>query len=573
MNKHIALLCSICLLLTGCSSLPEQTTALESSQKARKTDSPQAFASFEPETLYALLVAEIAGHRQRYDVTLTNYLHQAEKTRDPGVAERATQIAVYLKSNKAALNAAQIWHEAAPDNLQAKHTLAVELIKANRFIEAMALLEDILSAEKTASFDFLAANTSSITLSQRNEILARYNHLLNNHPKNTRLLAGRVVLLDLNGRKDEALKTAIKLYRLDPSTQNLLVKAKLEHQLGNSNSAIDNLVEALEQDPENTQARLLYAQILIDTKSLIEAQNQFALLVKQLPDNHQMHLTFALLAMENRLLVEARTAFQALTQVPSLRSDAHFYLAQLADLENKPDLALGHYRQVDQGSKLIPSYMRIGEMLVEQHRIAEFQTLFEQARTNHPAEKKDLYLFEASLLAQNGHIDLAMSLLNAALAEFKDDTALLYSRAMTAEKHNDLALMEQDFMKILTVEPDNAMVLNALGYTLADRTTRYEEALQFITRAKALKPDDPAITDSLGWAHFRLGNLSQSIKLLTEALQKFPDQEVAAHLGEVLWVNGEKEKARKVWRQGLKLKPENPSLKRVIERLNPELLK
>jgi tetratricopeptide (TPR) repeat protein len=573
MNKHIALLCSIFLLLAGCSSMHEQDTAIGSSPKTEETDNPPVLASFEPETLYALLVAEIAGHRQRYDVTLTNYLHQAEKTRDPGIAERAAQIAVYLKSNKAALHAARIWHEAAPGNLQAKHTLAVELIKANRFMEAMTLLEEVLNADKTASFDFLAANTSTISLNKRNEILAHYNHLLKLHPKNTRLLAGKVVLLDLNGRKDEALKTAVTLYRLDSSTQNLLVKAKLEHQLGNSNSAIDSLVEALDQEPENTKVRLLYAQILIDTKSLPEAQNQFALLAKQSPDNHQMYLTFALLAMENGKFVEARAAFQALTQVPSHRSDAHYYLGQLADLENKPDLALGHYQQVDQGSKLIPSYMRIGEMLVEQHQLTEFQTLFEQARADHPAEKKDLYMFEASLLTRNGQIDLALSLLNAALEEFKDDIALLYSRAMTAEKNNDLALMEQDFIKILSVEPDNAMVLNALGYTLADRTTRYEEALRLIMRAKELKPDDPAITDSLGWAHFRLGNLSQSIKLLTEALQKFPDQEVAAHLGEVLWVNGEKDKAREVWRRGLKFKPENPSLKRVIKRLNPELLK
>ena len=140
---------------------------------------------------------------------------------------------------------------------------------------------------------------------------------------------------------------------------------------------------------------------------------------------------------------------------------------------------------------------------------------------------------------------------------------------MAAEKNNDLVTMEADLRSILVLEPDNAMVLNALGYTLVNRTTRYEEALSLIIRAKELKPNDPAITDSLGWAQFRLGNYQEAIKLLEQAMLDFPDHEVAAHLGEALWVTGQQTRALEVWDSALQRKPDSMIIQRVIKRLNP----
>ena len=573
MDKRFALFCSICLILTGCVSVPNQDISTDPTAEKNTIPKPVETASFEPETLYSLLVAEIAGHRQRFDVLLTNYLHQAEKTRDLGVAERATQIATYLQANKAALNASRIWLEAAPENIKAKHALAIQLIKANQFPEAMMLLEEILEAKNTASFDYLAANSKNLSQNQRNEILVQYNKLLEKHPENTKLLAGKIILLDLNGRKEEALKTATQLHRFDPSTQNLILKARLEHQLGKSELALRDLEQELSKNQKNKQVRLLYAQILIDIKSLDKAQIQFAKLVELYPKDSQVRLTLALLAMENKLFDEAKVQLNELLNSKTHKLDAHFYLAQLAELEKKPDIALEHYRQVDQGSKLMQSHARMGEILVEQNRLADLHTLFEKSREKHKVEKKALYLIQADLLSKGGHLDIAFTLLNVALNEFNDDIGLLYARAMTSDKRNDLVAMEKDMWKILDIDPDNAMVLNALGYTLADKTTRYEEALQLITRAKELKPDDPAITDSLGWAHFRLGNYSQSIKLLEQAFSDFPDHEVAAHLGEALWVNGDKEKAQKIWQDSLQRRPDSPILIRVIQRLNPDLLK
>jgi Flp pilus assembly protein TadD len=157
--------------------------------------------------------------------------------------------------------------------------------------------------------------------------------------------------------------------------------------------------------------------------------------------------------------------------------------------------------------------------------------------------------------------------LQKALLQYPDDLNLLYTRAMQAEKRNDLAQMEKDLRLIIKRDPENAMALNALGYTLSDRTTRYAEAKVLIEQAHKLNPEDPAVLDSLGWVNYRLGNLDEAERLLRMALERFPDQEVAAHLGEVLWANGKQREARQIWEKFLKEQPESPILRSTIKRL------
>ena len=174
---------------------------------------------------------------------------------------------------------------------------------------------------------------------------------------------------------------------------------------------------------------------------------------------------------------------------------------------------------------------------------------------------------EAETLAANNQSDRAWNTLQQALKQYPDDLNLLYSRAMLAEKRNDLDQMERDLRAIIKREPDNAMALNALGYTLSDRTTRYTEAKALIQQAYDLNPDDPAVLDSLGWVNYRLGNLDEAERLLRQALERFPDQEVAAHLGEVLWANGKQREAKTIWGTFLKENPDSPILRKTILRL------
>ncbi|MCF7980619.1 MAG: tetratricopeptide repeat protein [Pseudomonadales bacterium] len=584
-TKSFIYIVAVFFLLTGCASQQSSTTSIPNQPaKAEAETAPvnthqqpeklkPAQGSFEPDTLYALLVAELAGQRKRYDMLLSNYLHQARKTRDPGIAERATRIAIYLKADKAALTTALLWAEVAPNDINAKQILAIQLIKANQFEQAVLLLETVLNEGGEANFEYLAASTKHLNQSERNEVLTHFDRLLTTHPDNTRLLFGKVILLQINGRGEEALKTANHLYQLKPDTRNQLLKIRLLHQLGKTKEALKLLTKSLEDEPSDKQIRLLYAQLLIDTKALPEAYQQFSILVEQNPWDSQLRLTLALIALENKQVAEARLHLSRLLQDEKFTEDAHYYLAQMAESDNRLEEAITHYQEVVSGDKAINAHSRLGKLLLSGQHPDQLNQIFQQSRQNNPDNARTFYLLEADLLAKYGYAEPGIRLLTQALDEYPEDINLLYSRAMAAEKINDLGAMEQDLRRILGKEPDNANVLNALGYALADRTDRYHEALELISRANELKPNDPAITDSLGWAFFRLGNYQESIKLLEKALAEFPDHEVAAHLGEVLWITGQHERAKQIWSEALKRKPDSLIIKRVLERLNPEQLK
>lgn len=569
--KIFPLLACLALVLSGCSTL--HPTAETEAPQTMALDEAKSLppADLEPETLYTLLVAELAGQRKRYDILLSNYLSAAKKTRDPGLAERATRIAASIKAQKATLMAAQLWHEVDPANPQAKQVLASQLLQAGQLDSAVALLEELLRDSGNANFEHLTASSQQLSQNQRNDLLNEFERLLKDYPQNAQLLMAKTVLLQFNGRSDEALISAEKLHRLQNNTHTLSLKAKLNHQLGHTEKALSDLKKGLKKSADNKALRVLYAQMLIDDKQLESAQEQFELLVKKSPRDDQMRLTLALLQLENGHFSEGNRNLMQLLQNPGLTDEVRYYLGQSEEKASNQEAAIDHYRQVSAGPKFLPAYHRLGSLLLEQDNPNELNNLFLLARQAHPQHRKNLYIIEAELLGEKPLISKAMALLNEALEEYPGDINLLYTRAMTSEKTNDLEAMENDLRAILSQEPDNAMVLNALGYTLADRTTRYEEALALITRAMELKPDDPAITDSLGWAQFRLGNYEEAIRLLEQAHEDFPDHEVAAHLGEALWVTGQHERAREVWGEALKKQPDSVILKRVINRLSPDL--
>lgn len=568
-NKTLTLITAAALLLGGCTSLQKPATDAPASD-IKKT-APLTPANLEPDILYSLLVAEMAGQRDRYDILLGNYLSAAKKTGDPGLAERATQIAISLKADKAALSAAQLWHQSAPSNPRAKQVLAGQLIINKRLDQAIQLLEELLASNGEASFETLTANSQTLTSAQRNELIVQLDRLLDLYPNNPQLLLSQSILLQLNGRSEEALQHAKRLYKTQPEPRSLSLTAKLNHQLGNTNKALSDLNKGLEKYSKSRPLRVLYAQMLVDAKQLVNAQQQFSILLKQYPHDNQLKLTLALLSLENNEAETGNKLLKELTQVPRMANDAYYYLGQSAQKQKQTQTAIDYYQQVQGGNRMLPAYHQLGTLLLQQNKLLLLQTIFAEARNNNPEHSSNLSIIEAELMTEQGHTAAAIKLLNSALKASPGDINLLYTRAMITEKTNDLVAMENDLRAILSQEPDNAMVLNALGYTLADRTTRYQEALALITRAKELKPDDPAIIDSLGWAQFRLGNYEQAIKLLEQAMAAFPDHEVAAHLGEALWTTGQQQRARKIWGEALQQTPDSLILKRVIERLSPDL--
>lgn len=529
---------------------------------------PRAFPA---DTFYSLLVAELAGNRGRYDIELGNYIQEAHRTRDPGVTARATRIARYLSANQATLNTAKLWVELEPDHAEALYILATELAEDGQLLDAMKYSERLLELGSTPIFQNIAARAAQVTDTQREVLMINFNRLLEQHPDDLQLLVGRSLLLQQEGKLEAALEEVRKALAVrDSDIPAVVLEARLMYQLDRPEQALTRLLTLLQENPKNRRLRLQYARMLASV-DLEKALEQFQILVDQTPRDADLQLSLALVAKELGRIKLARESFTRLLEMGEQTDSAHFHLGLLETDAGNPDLALQHFRQVQEGQDFIPALNQAIDILVSRGDVAEAQAEMRSVRGRFPNNTEQFYLLEAQILARYQHLDLAEALLTEALTLHPVSTELLYSRAMINEQRDLIQLTENDLRTIIKYQPNNAAALNALGYTLADRTNRYEEAHQLISQALAIQPDDPAIMDSMGWVQYRLGNYEEALLRLREAMQAFPDHEIAAHLGEVLWVTGQIEEARSVWARGLELNPDSDIISRVMRRLEAGL--
>jgi len=288
----------------------------------------------------------------------------------------------------------------------------------------------------------------------------------------------------------------------------------------------------------------------------------------QAPDNIEVIYALGLLYLQANRLAEAEGYLQRLADQAERLDDASYYLGRIEQERKDYGKASAWYRGVQSGENYFDAQVRLAMLIAKQGQLAEARAHLRSIRTNGEKESAILIQAEAELLTEDKRLDAAMQVYDAALRDTYN-TDLLYARAMLAEKMNRLDRMEEDLRRILVNEPDNAQALNALGYTLADQTDRYQEALGLIQRALELRPADFYILDSMGWILYRMGRLSDAIVYLRKAMQLRPDPEIAAHLGEVLWITGDKEGAKAVWDTALQATPEDSQLLDVIRRFNP----
>jgi len=558
------------LLLIGCRSQPinvtpdtdEQTAPLEQAQE------PKVYRSFNATSLYALLAAEIAGQRQLPSVALQTYLDQARATRDPGVAERALQIAEYLRDDSSALEAALIWAKAAPNETTAQRSAAIHLALANRYDEASAHMEQVLNNNKQ-EFDFLGLSHLNSDSQGRTALLQSLDILLQKKPDNSQLLLSKALLLSQNGQSEQALRLldAMQSKKMDSSA--VLLHSFILQNLERDDAAITLISTALKQTPKDNRLRFTRAQLLLEQDRLPEARADFIHLLGQSPENDTLRYTLAQIYLEQEAWQEAIVYLEELVERQSYLDAAHLGLGRAFAALGDNERALDEYAQVDEESDYYLSalFQRI-DILLGSGQTLRAQQQLADLRENQSLYAVQLYQMEIELLTKHGVYPAAEAIARQALTEFPDTSDLLYARAMLAEKQDNLAQLERDLRLIIERDPANSMALNALGYTLVDRTPRHAEGKSLIEQALALTPNDPAILDSLGWAHYRLGELSEAEPLLRKAISEFPDPEVAAHLGEVLWQLGKRSEARKIWREALsRAKEEHAILQSTIERL------
>ncbi|MDD0975131.1 tetratricopeptide repeat protein [Pseudomonas fontis] len=569
MNRSSALFLAVALL-QGCQTLgpgARDATAPAEDAAAAVEAKPIVYGSFRQDTIYSLLTAELAGQRNRFDIALDNYLDQAQKTQDPGISERAFRIAEYLGADQAALEAALTWARNDPQSLDAQRAAAIQLARSGRYDDAMVYMEKVLLGKGDTHFDFLALSAAETDQETRDGLLQSFDRLLRKFPDNGQLVFGKALLLQQDGKSEEALALLEAHPPQDGEVAPVLLQARLLQSLDRGPEALPLLRKTIARYPDDKRLRLTYARMLVEQDRIDDAKAEFASLLQQYPEDDELRYSLALVSLEAKAFDEANSYLEELIARDSHVDAAHLNLGRIHEERNDPEGALAEYAQVGPGNDYLPAQLRQADILIANGRAPEASRRLAEAREAQPDYAIQLYLIEAETLGNNDKDAQATQVLQQAIKQYPDDLNLLYTRAMLAEKRDDLAQMEKDLRAILTREPENAMALNALGYTLADRTTRYAEAKGLIEKALALNPEDPAVLDSLGWVNYRLGNLDEAERLLRQAFERFPDHEVGAHYGEVLWANGKRREARHVWAKSFENQPDSPIVRKTVLRL------
>jgi tetratricopeptide (TPR) repeat protein len=528
----------------------------------------QAEPKLSPDNLYKLLVAELAGRRGRLDLSLKNYLEVARETQDPAVAERAVRIAVFARDQENGLEAAKLWTELAPESTAARQVYAALLLRAGQTDDAVTVLAAAVPHFKGGPAEAYP-HIGDMLARERDKAAAILvmERLVSSNPDDIYAQSAYAQLLARGGKIDEAVTVYEKVLALDPDDQaNLIIYSRLLNRQGKTELALSTLSEALTRHPDADRVRLTYARLLVDAKHYDDALEQFAFLSKSSPENGDVRYAYGLLLLQTNHLADAEAEFRDLITRRERVEAAYYYLGQIAESKQDMEGALKAYRMVDDGEHRLNAQIRVAVLLAEGGQLAEGRAHLHGLRSDNTQQAIRIYRAEAEILAKRNDFRDALQVYDGALEEYPGDTDLLYARAMLAEKMDLIIVLERDLRTILASEPNNADALNALGYTLADRTDRYDEAYELIKRAYELKPNDHYVVDSMGWVLYRMGRHQESLVHLRRAMELNGDPEIAAHLGEVLWMTGNEDAAREIWDTALKDAPDDAKLLDVKKR-------
>ncbi|NIP73691.1 MAG: tetratricopeptide repeat protein [Gammaproteobacteria bacterium] len=572
-----SLLLTVVLLAAGCSTHAPRSVSPEGGDVYRPGPGGNALGDVQPryrdqaELLYEILVGELAGYEHKLELSIEHYLKAARRSPDPAVAERGARIALFAKDYVHGVQLAERWVELAPDDVNARRNLAAAYLRNDQPDAALEQLDMIVrSAGEDTQRGFYLVTRLLSREDDQEAALAAMSRLVQRHSTDPYAMYAYAQLAAQFGDLDLARALAEEALDLRPGWPDAsLLHARILVQQGNIDQALNGLAAVVRAHPEVGQLRLSYGRLLAEVERYDEAREQFEILLEQSPDDADLLYTIAVLAAESRRYDMAEDYLKRLIDTGQRLDDAHYYLGVIAESRGKHKQAVEWYSKVGRGERFVDARVRAASLVAEQGDLEGARRRLRELRPYSGDEEFTvrLYVAEADILRRAGRYQEALKVVNEALATMPDNNDLLYARAMVAEKLDRLDLLERDLSQILARDPENAHALNALGYTLADRTQRYQEALEYIERALELSPDEAAILDSMGWVHYRLGNLEKALTYLRRAYQRDQDPEIAAHLGEVLWVSGQREAAREVWDQALERDPDSDIVRNTIKRL------
>lgn len=566
---------ALAVLLAGCQTLSAVDVASER-QDDPMDGAPPITQGLDAEGLAALLTAELAGQRGDYRRAALGYLEATERYATPTLAERAALAASFSNDSELLAQAADRWQTLAPGAEAPSRLLAGLAVQRGDWPEALGqrltLIERGGESDLTAFIEAaLAENADPASL------LALLRPWLPQAPRGAARQDAELATALLEVSAGDTVAAERRLSRLSDSAPALpalwLTRSRLAQERGDHRGARDAARRGLAVSPDDARFILMLAQSELRLGNVVAAETSTDALLENHAGNHELRLALARLYLEEHATEAARRLLLPLVDDADTPPLAFLLLGATAEAEGEIDNALLYYRQVAPGPEFLPARLRAAEMLIKDERLLDARAFLRIERLRHETHFADLVTLEIELLERAGLVDEANALLDRELDRTPNDEPLLYLRAMRAWETGDLEAMERDLGRVIERNPDNAMALNALGYTLADLniSERLDEAREMIERAHELDPGNPAILDSLGWVHFRLGEPERALPWLTRAYALMPDQEVAAHLIEVLWALERRVEARERLTEALERFDERPLIDALLRRI-PELL-
>jgi len=521
------------------------------------------------QVMFQYLLAEISAQRGRFDIATSALNDLARSTRDPRIAQRATEIALRAGMYQPAVDAAGVWISIDPDSIQARQTLVALLVNGGQLTAAVPHLQRLLVNEgDNIGRGFLQLGSLFAKQADRATVLGVVRELAARHPglREARLAVAQAAWTSKDF--DLALSEVREAQRIAPDWE---LAALFETQilaLRSNAEAMVQLERFVAANPGATEARMNLARLYSTEQRLPEARREFQRLAADFPDNPELGLAIGLLSLQ---LGDFDTADQQLRKLlasqPKDPDTLRYYLGRAAEGRKRLPDALEWYRAVEAGPQQVPAQLAQATVLARQGRTKDAREVLRRIVPSSLDQRVQLILTESQVLREARDFQGAFDLLGEALARTPDTADLLYDQALVAERLGRFDITEKNLTRVIEIRPDHAHAHNALGYTLADRNMRLDEAFKLIETALKLAPEDPYILDSMGWVFFRMGDSRKALSFLQRAYTLKRDAEIAAHLGEVLWSLGQRDEARRIWDEALKSSPDNEVLQGTVKRL------
>jgi len=511
--------------------------------------------------VYKYLIGEFAGQRGDVGLASTLFLELAQDSRDPRLAERAAKAAVYGNQPAIAIKAANLWAELDPDSIEAQQASTQLLVSTGNLVEAKPHLQKLLTKDETRANGFLYLNSLFAKQPDKKGVLQLVQELAAPYPN---LPEAHFTIAHAAWRAENvelALKELDKANELRPGWE-LAAMLRGEILLARSpTEALTFFREFLDRHPQAAEIRLAMARHLVNQKRFDEAKVEFMKLVQDSNGNPEVLVVVALLSLQAGEYSEAQSYLQQALKADFKDKDQiYLYLGQIAEKQNQNEQAMSWYKKVEPGERYLDAQLNIASVIARTQTPDAALSTLDNLQDLSLDQMAAVAQAKASLLNQAKRHQEAYDLLEKAIASYPNSPEIIYDYAMTAERLHHLDVMERELRKLILMRPDFAQAYNALGYTLADRGMKLDEAKQLIEKALTLRPNDHYILDSMGWVHYRRGELDKAVSYLKRAYDAQTDPEIAAHLGEVLWKQGKFDEALQTWGEALKDHPENEVL-------------